>query len=494
MSLQADFLTSATLEQNLAGRPVRGNRGKPPVTIIVRHEEGEEPTHHNGAWKVAYADFVTAMMAFFMLMWLLNATTEVQRTGLADYFAPTNLFGRSASGSGKPFGGKTPNDAGTSVSSDGMPQVIKGHQSPQQDVEEAVTDTPATPLAQSDAATDGASGATTDDADEQARMSRDGLNSGVAIQAGQGRQAVVRGGDYAAARLTPELNRDIPTDPTAADVARREAAAIQSDSQREQRAMEQAGAQLLTAIRRDPALQDEAGQITVDTVPEGLRIQVVDAERRPMFALGSASPTRQVRQLMQKVAPVLAALPNAVSIAGHTDSLSYRGQEKDNWDLSTDRANATRRILVEAGLPAERIRSVTGNADRDLLVPADPLNPANRRITVIVLRHAGGDRAPTAATTAPAEAGLVAAAPMPTTPAISSSATPSSATASPVAASTVTASPVAASPVAASPVAASPVAASPVAASPVAASTVAASTVTASTVTASPVAANAVTR
>ena len=115
-----------------------------------------------------------------------------------------------------------------------------------------------------------------------------------------------------------------------------------------------------------------------------------------MFALGSAAPTKQVRELMQKVAPVLAGLPNEVSIAGHTDSLSYRGQEKDNWELSTDRANATRRILVEAGLSDGRIRSVTGNADRDLLVPADPLNPANRRITIIVLRHAAGARPATA--------------------------------------------------------------------------------------------------
>ena len=143
----------------MAGRSARGNRGKAPVTIIVRHDDEDEEasTHSSGAWKVAYADFVTAMMAFFMLMWLLNATTEVQRTGLADYFAPTNLFGRSVSGSGKPFGGQTPNDAGTSVSSDGMPQVIKGHHSPQQDVEAADADTLATPLPESDAATDGAS-------------------------------------------------------------------------------------------------------------------------------------------------------------------------------------------------------------------------------------------------------------------------------------------------------------------------------------------------
>jgi chemotaxis protein MotB len=87
--------------------------------------------------------------------------------------------------------------------------------------------------------------------------------------------------------------------------------------------------------------------------------------------------------------PALAALQNAISIAGHTDSLTYRGQDKGNWELSTDRANASRRILVEAGMAEERIRSVTGNADRDLLLPADPLNPSNRRITIIVLRHAG---------------------------------------------------------------------------------------------------------
>ena len=141
----------------MAGRSAWGNRGKNPVTIIVRHDEedDEQPAHRNGSWKVAYADFVTAMMAFFMLMWLLNATTEVQRTGLADYFAPTNLFGRSASGSGKPFGGQTPNDSGTSVSSDGIPQVVKGRHSPQHDVEEAATDTLATALPASDVATDG---------------------------------------------------------------------------------------------------------------------------------------------------------------------------------------------------------------------------------------------------------------------------------------------------------------------------------------------------
>lgn len=140
-------------------------------------------------------------------------------------------------------------------------------------------------------------------------------------------------------------------------------------------------------------MKDIAGQMLVDNVPEGLRIQVVDADRQPMFALGGAAPTPRLRALMQKIVPSLAGLPNAISIAGHTDSLSYRGQDKGNWELSTDRANAARRVLVEAGLADTRIRSVTGNADRDPLVPADPQNPSNRRVTVIVLRHAGADTA-----------------------------------------------------------------------------------------------------
>jgi chemotaxis protein MotB len=329
-------------------------------------------------------------------MWLLNSTTEAQRTGLADYFAPTNLFGRSISGSGKPFGGKTPNDPDASVSSDGMPQVIKGLESPQPDLEATDTDTLATPQPKQDQATDELTDGTRGAADTGADPDQP-RRDGYALQSGSGRQAIARGGDYAAARLTPEPNQKIPTDPTAADVARHEAAAVESDSQREQQAMEQAGAKLMAAIRSDPALKDEAGQIMVDTVPEGLRIQVVDAERRPMFALGSAVPTPQIRAMMQKVVPALAGLPNAISIAGHTDALLYRGPDKDNWVLSTDRANAIRKILVEAGLPDGRIRSVTGNADRDLLMPNDPLNPANRRISIIVLRHAVRDGAASSA-------------------------------------------------------------------------------------------------
>ena len=377
------------------------------MTIIIRRDEGEEPAHHGGAWKVAYADFVTAMMAFFLLMWLLNATTEEQRTGLADYFAPTNLFGRSTSGSGQPFGGKTPNDAGSSISTSGSPQLTHGQQASQPDLDDEDSESagrvPALP-----------------DSPTQATEQHDGQPvpmDGTAprpIPNSKGDKALAQGGDYAAARLKPSEQPDPSAPPAAAwpgsspttGSAGRQAqdgtqpasalamqaalrAAVREDAARERSALEQAGSQIMDAIRRDPALQEAAGQITVEITPQGLRIQVVDAEARPMFALGSAAPTPRVRGLMQKVVPMLVGLSNEISIAGHTDARSYRGLDRGNWELSFDRANATRHILVDAGLPEARIRSVTGNADRDLLVPADPMNPANRRITLIVLRHAG---------------------------------------------------------------------------------------------------------
>ena len=350
----------------------RGPTTPSPLTIVIRREQdGDQAEHHGGAWKVAYADFVTAMMAFFLLMWLINATTEEQRTGLADYFAPTNLLGRTASGSGQPFGGRSPNDPGVSVSTSGRPQITSGRQPQAQDSEADDADAPTRPPLPLMG--------TEDDENGPGQGTDDSRAVSKGIKPGDGKQKLIMGGDYAAAQLTP------------AQSAAAAANAAQSDADRERHTLEQAGSQLLEAIRRDPALADAANQLTIQTVPEGLRIQVVDAERRPMFSLGGSTPTPQVKELMRKVAAVLAGLPNAVSIAGHTDALVYRGQDKGNWELSTERANATRRILVEAGLAEGRIRSVTGNADRDLLVPAEPFNPVNRRISVIVLRHAGTD-------------------------------------------------------------------------------------------------------
>jgi chemotaxis protein MotB len=155
---------------------------------------------------------------------------------------------------------------------------------------------------------------------------------------------------------------------------------------REKQAFEQAAQQIRDAVRADPELAELARQLAIDMTPEGLRIQLLDDDRQPMFPLGSANPNDRARLLLQKVGPVLMRLTQDISIAGHTDAAPFAGPGRTNWELSADRANATRRLLVEAGLPETRIRSVTGNAERDLLVPADPLAAANRRIAIVVLR------------------------------------------------------------------------------------------------------------
>ncbi len=362
--------------------------------IIIRREEVVEGGHHGGAWKVAYADFVTAMMAFFLLMWLLNATTEVQRKGIADYFTPANALSHASSGSGKIFGGRSPFEKGEMVSDRGVQALIPGNAPPPPETEDPDPDQPADqqhPATPPPGATgEGQSGTT--GAEGQSGEPNTALGNAAVTRRGDGLNAA-GGGQSAsaieAARMQFLANATAAGAPgkpltpdAAADAARRERAAFDS-----------AAEQIRDAVRNDPGLAGIMQQLAIDQTPEGLRIQLLDEDRLPMFATGSAAMGDRAKLVLQKIAPVLAKLSEAVSIAGHTDAAPFKGgngkgEGRSNWDLSAERANTTRRLLVEAGLQESRVRSVTGNADRDLLLPADPLAAANRRIAIVVLRNA----------------------------------------------------------------------------------------------------------
>ncbi|MBR0657793.1 flagellar motor protein MotB [Neoroseomonas oryzicola] len=336
-------------------------KGDGRATIVIRREEGGEHGHHGGAWKVAYADFVTAMMAFFLLMWLLNATTEEQRRGLADYFAPTNLLARSVSGSGQPFGGQTPNDDGNQTSTTGAMTIQQGRLPIVMDIEEDESETPARPMPRRE----GPEGA------EDAERPRTVTTSPPGAQDGT---QPPRGGPAETSEAAPEALGEAEL--------RRELA------RREREAFDRAAEQIRQAVAADPALADLARQLRVEQTPEGLRIQLLDAERQPMFALGGAAPNERARALLARVAQATARLPNQVDIAGHTDATPFRGGgDRSNWDLSAERANVTRRLLTEAGLPEARIRSVSGRADRDPLLPDQPNAAANRRVSITLLRQ-----------------------------------------------------------------------------------------------------------
>ena len=336
--------------------------------VTIKKYEIIEGGHHGGAWKVAYADFVTAMMAFFLLMWLLNATTEDQRKGLADYFSPNNLLSHASSGTGQPFGGHTAFDDGALVSDRGSVEIVPGKrppvpQEPSDDSEpEAATDARGMPL--------------TGQAEEANEANRKPSAGFAAQKLGPNPDAQRQAGVAAILDSQTSNGGRKPTDTEMkAEQERREKAAFESAAQ-----------QIRDAVTADPALAELGRQLSIDMTPEGLRIQIMDEIKLPMFATGSADPNERARLLLQKVVPVLTKLAQPISIAGHTDAAPFPGPGRTNWELSAERANATRRLLLEGGLPEGRVRSVTGNADKDPLLSAAPMAAANRRIAIVVLR------------------------------------------------------------------------------------------------------------
>lgn len=327
-----------------------GANGRP--NIIIRKEEVVEGGHHGGAWKVAYADFVTAMMAFFLLMWLINATTEAQRIGLADYFSQANVLNRGASGEGKPFGGHTPFDKGALASDRGAVRVIPG---PSPVPAEAAR------LPESQTLPHPAKPAT------PPKPSPPLLPPAAA---GSAPKKLAPAG--------PSLEGSSPKALLAA------AAALETHQ------FDQAAHQVRAAIQADPLLAALGKQIAVDETPLGLRIQIMDAHGQPMFALGSAAPNQATQILLRKIAPILIKLNHNISISGYTDAAPYASAGRSNWDLSVERANATRQLLLDAGLAEARISEVTGYADRHLLLPTTPLAAGNRRVAIMVLRDPAG--------------------------------------------------------------------------------------------------------
>ena len=293
-------------------------------TIVIKKIIKGGGGHHGGAWKFAYADFVTAMMAFFLLLWLLNVTTDEQKHGVADYFAPT-AASKSTSGSGSILGGTAMSTEGTRVSSSSPPTVVIELAPPRQ---------------------------------------RNPAEEDEEVKEGQA------AGEGEAQQLAEEE-------------------LLQQMAEREQEEFENAEQALRDAIQDSPGLADLAQNLVIDNTPEGLRIQLVDQEKASMFPSGGATMNDNLKKILEKVADIVHRMPNQIAISGHTDSVQFRGRNNyGNWELSAEHANASRRALVEYGVPISRIASVSGKADTDPLVPEDPTLPTNRRISIVLLREA----------------------------------------------------------------------------------------------------------
>ncbi len=299
--------------------------------IIYKKVKKAAHAHHGGAWKIAYADFVTAMMAFFLLMWLISMTTPEQKQGLADYFAPASVS-RSTSGAGGVLGGTAFEVDGARMAGS-APRVVM------------TISTPAAPKS-------------TETNDKRTADASDGKRE----------------------------SSDTPSE--AQGQISNNTSAVETNAKEEQN-FRSAAESLRQAMQDNPELAELSKNVIIDETPEGLRIQIIDQDGRSMFPTGHAEPYERTRLLLQAVGKILLRLPNRISIAGHTDSTPYQGAPGySNWELTSDRANAARRIIDAQGLPDDRIFQVVGKADSEPLFPEDTRMAANRRLSVVLLREA----------------------------------------------------------------------------------------------------------
>jgi chemotaxis protein MotB len=291
---------------------------KASIIIVKRRKKGGGG-HHGGAWKVAYADFVTAMMAFFLVLWLISSVTKEQRAAMFDYFKnPSMEPGKSIRAAPGQMG---PGGSSTSVINMGggmdAPRVI-------------IKDTPA----------------------------------------------------------NDPKSKPQPFNMSDVDSARK--IADEADHKKLESLLEE----LRRAIDKSQALKPFKDQLLLDITPEGLRIQIVDQQNRPMFDLGSAKLKDYTTEILKTLAGYLNTVPNRISLTGHTDIRPYPGGGNyTNWELSADRANSARRALELGKLAPEKIARVVGLSSSVLFDKDNPQNPINRRISIIVMTKAAEDSA-----------------------------------------------------------------------------------------------------
>jgi chemotaxis protein MotB len=351
-----------------------GEDGGRPILIIKKKGHGDHG-HHGGAWKVAYADFVTAMMAFFLLLWLLNVTTKEQKLGIANYFMPESVS-RSQSGGGGVMGGTTMSPGQMNHQSGGFVMAIPKSSDAKEAEDAQDEDGEGKPPQQNQPTQPGR------------QVLADGVRDKEKEKDKDKDKEKDKDHDKPSDRQSDkERDNDKETDRAKLDAAA-EKLARELRAKQEEESFKKAEFDLKQAIQDIPELKQLAQNLVVDRTPEGLRIQIVDQGRFSMFALGSSQPLDHTRKLVSLVAQAVQKLPNRIAVTGHTDSLRFQNPNSNygNWELSADRANSSRRMLLDAGVSQDRIHRVVGRADQEPLFGDNPADPRNRRISIVLLR------------------------------------------------------------------------------------------------------------
>lgn len=321
--------------------------------VIRRIEVIEGGGHHGGAWKVAYADFMTAMMAFFLLMWIISSSDEQKLRGVAEYFTNATMPG----GSGV-LDGATLGPPGTLSASNGATEA-RGS-----DLGKIDDATPATWEVLD----------VTPTADPELKVL--GTTKGQHDNPAAGAASDV----YVA-----DANTDSQAHAATGEGGRDGKGQASTDHAIDEVQFDKLKVETMQAMQDNPDLRPLKENVIFEKTPEGLRIQIIDQQGKPMFSSGRADMENGAKILIGNLGNSLSRLPNRMLISGHTDAVPFNDHAAyDNWDLSSDRANATRRMLEGSGVSNDRIIRVSGMAATELLVPENPKDASNRRITIML--------------------------------------------------------------------------------------------------------------
>ena len=285
--------------------------------IIIKRVKRNKATSHGGSWKVAFADFATAMMAFFLLLWITGNATDQEKQAISGYFVDPTA----------PAVGASPSlvgDGGANAAVIDMGAVVP-------DIS--------------------------------------GTNDNLSKSS-----------------QTESENSSPPQELSESDIKR-----IAEEKELER--LRELKLELEALVENTQAFRQFKDQVMIDITPAGLRIQIVDKDKRPMFDSGSAEPKNYSQAILLKLASVLKQVPNKLSITGHTDATPYvERDDYGNWELSSDRANAARRALLRGGIASQQIARVEGFSSSILFDKSEPFNPINRRIAIIVLKRSAALR------------------------------------------------------------------------------------------------------
>ena len=403
------------------------HHGKNEIIIVKRHGD-HDGDHHSAAWKIAYADFMTAMMAFFLVMWLVNAANEETKASVASYFNPIKLTDdKPADKSVKKPANSKEGEATQDKSKEEGQQQASGNGA-ENGKDQSTTAGEETKYSQADFFDNPYSvlSEIAQEVGQQANVSAKGeggaANSGPATGANGGEayrdpfdpdfwtqqveiskatdagsEAQSKGGE------TAQQMAAVDTDRTVEDaLAKADAEEAVKQAQEDKAAADQASADAAKARNEEQAetLKKEIAQeigtlgklaegLTVTPAEGGLLVSLTDQLDTPMFNIGSAVPRQEMVLAMEKIGKILQGRPGAIAIRGHTDARPFAGGKNDNWRLSLDRAQSAYYMLVRGGLEEKRVSQVTGFADRRLKLPDDPMADANRRIEILIQAEGG---------------------------------------------------------------------------------------------------------